>query len=86
MPKQMCQSCGQPLKDENRGTEADGSPSSIYCNLCYQNGSFKDPNLTIEQMTDIYVKAMQEMHFPKFLAKFFAKSQLPKLKRWQKTQ
>ncbi|HSX28737.1 MAG TPA: zinc ribbon domain-containing protein [Candidatus Saccharimonadales bacterium] len=83
MAKQMCQSCGRPLKDEIRGTEADGSPSAIYCNLCYEKGSFKDPGMTIEQMQAVYVKAMQEMHFPAFIARLFAKSQLPKLTRWR---
>lgn len=84
MAGQMCQSCGRPLKENIKGTEADGSFSSIYCNLCYENSAFKDPNMTIDQMQSVYVKAMQEMHIPAFIAKLFAKSQLPKLKRWQK--
>jgi hypothetical protein len=79
-----CQSCGRPLDDANRGTEPDGSKSSVYCNLCYENGAFKEPDMTIEQMQEVYVNAMHEMHFPKFVARFFAKVQLPKLKRWQK--
>ena len=84
MAKQMCQSCGQPLKDEIKGTQADGSPSQLYCNFCYENGAFKDPNITLAQMQVICVEAMQKMHFPKFVAKYIAKSQVPKLKRWQK--
>ncbi len=83
MARQMCQSCGQPLKDNNRGTEKDGSPSSEYCNLCYENGAYKDPDITLEQMQVVCIQAMQNMHFPKFFAKHIAKSQIPKLKRWQ---
>jgi hypothetical protein len=82
MAKQMCQSCGRPLKDEVKGTEKDGSLSEKYCNLCYENGAFIDPDITLEQMQETCVKAMREMHFPKFLAKRVAKSQLPKLERW----
>ncbi len=83
MAKQMCQSCGRPLNEENKGTETDGSLSVTYCNLCYEKGSFKDAGMTTEHMEVMYVDAMKDMHFPGFIAKFFAKSQLPKLKRWQ---
>ncbi len=81
--KTMCQSCGQPIKDQNKGSEKDGSLSGEYCNLCYQDGSFKDPNLTLDQMKEIYVDAMKKMHFPRFIGRSMANSQLPKLKRWK---
>jgi hypothetical protein len=84
MAKPMCQSCGRPLDQTNRGTNADGSPSQEFCNFCYEGGSYKEPDMTIDQMRERSVSAMQEMHFPKFLATMIAKSQLPKLKRWQK--
>ena len=79
----MCQSCGRPLKDEIRGTESDGSPSAEYCNLCYKDGKFIDPDMTLEQMQEICVKAMKDMHIPGFFAKHLAKKQLPTLKRWK---
>lgn len=81
----MCQSCGRPLKEDIKGTEKDGSLSLDYCDLCYKNGRFIDPDITLEQMQEVCIKAMRDMHFPKFLAKHIAKSQLPKLKRWQKS-
>jgi hypothetical protein len=80
--KNTCQSCGQPLKDNNKGTEKDGLLSAEYCKLCYDKGAFKEPNMTIEQMKERYIEAMQNMHFPRFIAGFFANKQLPKLKRW----
>lgn len=83
MSRQMCQSCGRPLKDEIRGTEKEDSLSSKYCNLCYERGSFIDPGLTMEQMQKISVQAMRKMHFPKFFATMVTKSQLPKLERWR---
>lgn len=85
MARQMCQSCGQPLKDSNKGTESDGSQSSDYCKLCYVKGTFVDPNITLEEMQQICIKAMRDMHFPRFLAKNVANKQIPKLKRWNKT-
>ncbi len=82
MAKQMCQSCGMPLNGKNNGTEADGSFSQKYCNLCYENGAYKDPNLTVEQMQAITVNVLKKKHWPGFLAKLAAK-QTPKLERWQ---
>ncbi len=83
MAKPMCQSCGQPLKDDNRGTEKDGLPATEYCNLCYMNGVYVDPDITLEEMQAKCIEAMKKMHFPAFMAKHIAKNQVPKLKRWQ---
>ncbi len=84
MATKICQSCGQPLRNGNNGSDKDGSPSSSYCSLCYENGAFKDPNMTLEQMGEVYVKALQTMHVPKFLGRLMARAQLPKLQRWRK--
>jgi len=70
-----------PLKD-NRGTEQDGSPSEKFCSLCYKNGSFIDPNITVEQMQETAVKALRQKHWPNFLAKMAA-GRIPKLERWK---
>jgi len=36
----VCGSCGMPLlRDEDAGTEADGSPSAEYCTYCYRDGA-----------------------------------------------
>ena len=40
MEQQFCQSCGIPLTDENRATNANGSRSEDYCMYCYKNGAF----------------------------------------------
>lgn len=65
------------------GTEADGSKSLMYCSKCYENGTFKQPDITADQMQD-FVKNMMitDMKMPKFLAGFFAK-RIPKLERWK---
>ena len=45
----FCQSCRMPLSPSICGTEADGSPSQLYCTYCYQNGTFTE-NCTMEEM------------------------------------
>lgn len=37
-----CQSCGMPFKkdENNRGANADGSKSELYCSYCYENRGF----------------------------------------------
>ena len=78
-----CQSCGMPLKRDEKGggTNADGSVSAEYCSHCYVDGKFTDPNLTAEKMQDLVLGKMKEMRFPGFIAKQFTKD-IPKLKRW----
>lgn len=80
-----CQSCGMPLsKDEHGGgTEADGSKSTKYCSCCYQNGSFKMPGLTVEEMKERVKGKIKEFGFPGFLAGLFTRN-IHKLERWNK--
>jgi hypothetical protein len=68
---------------EKAGTEADGSKSKDYCNLCYQNGKFIQPDMTAEQMQSFVKGKLKEMRMPGFLAGMFTKN-IPKLKRWKK--
>lgn len=81
----FCQSCGMPLsKDEGHGgTEVDGSKSADYCSKCYQRGQFTEPHITLEQMQEKVMGRMKEMHFPKFMGKWFTKD-MANLKRWKK--
>lgn len=46
-----CQSCGMPLTDDNRGTNADGSKSEDYCIYCFLDGAFTG-DFTMEQMVE----------------------------------
>ncbi len=79
-----CQSCSMPLKSDpgHGGTNADGSHSDEYCSYCYVEGTFVQPDMTIEQMRDLVVEKLREKGFPKFVAVFFA-SGLKRLRRWQ---
>jgi len=85
MAKQMCQSCGMPIKkDELKGTEADGSKSQKYCKHCYAKGKFTWPDATADQM-QVYCMGIltKQKHWPSFLARM-ATNGIPKLERWRK--
>jgi hypothetical protein len=79
-----CQSCGMPLKrdEEGGGTNADGTKSSMYCSLCYRNGEFITPDMTVDEMKELVKGKLKEFGFPGFLAGFFTKN-IPKLERWK---
>ncbi len=80
----QCQSCGMPLKDgAASGTEADGSKCLMYCNLCYANGQFIDPEMTLDQMKKICDDALKKKGWIKPL-RLMSAWQLPTLKRWKK--
>lgn len=82
MARAMCQSCGMPLNDKTKGTEADGSPSLKYCNLCYEKGKFTQPDATAKEMQETAYKALRQKHWPRFLAHMVTNN-IPKLERWQ---
>ena len=82
----QCQSCGMPLQSKKagdcRGTEADGSKSEKWCSLCYSDGKFLSPNMSLTEMTTIVDDALrkEKVWFP---MRYMAKRQLPRLERWR---
>ncbi len=80
----QCQSCGIPLdKDPSGGgTERNGSKSETYCGLCYRNGEFIGPDLTVAQMQDIVEQAMKKQGYGWPMRKL-ARAQIPHLGRWK---
>lgn len=72
-----------PLKKSPNGggTHADGTLSTMYCAYCFENGQFKQPELTAAEMQTFVKGKMKEMGFPGFLAGWFVKG-IPKLERW----
>jgi len=81
----VCQSCSMPLeKDEQFGTNADGSPCQEYCGHCFQQGSFTAPEITLEQMIDLCSDILVErMGAPEEKAREVMREVLPRLKRWR---
>lgn len=81
--KLFCQSCTMPLdSDSLKGTEKDGSKSSEYCIYCYENGAFKNPEMTLDQMKDVVKTQMEKMNLPENLV-IMSLNILPSLKRWK---
>ena len=69
---------------ESFGTNADGSKNEDYCNFCFQNGRFTEPNITVEQMIGKVVGIMtSQMKMPEAQAKEISNTFIPQLKRWQ---
>ena len=86
MQKKCCQSCGMPMgeTDELYGTEANGSKSADYCQYCYENGAFTEPNCTLEEMIEACAAIMvEEYDFSPEEAKRQCEEGLPTLKRWK---
>jgi hypothetical protein len=81
----QCQSCGMPLKKDEKGggTNADGSRNVMYCSLCFQNGSFTRPLFTAKEMQELVKGKLKEMGFPGLVAWMFTAG-IPRLERWKK--
>jgi hypothetical protein len=81
--KILCQSCSMPMEiDHVKGSEIDGSKSNEYCMYCYENGIFKDPDMSLGQMISVVETQMEKMNLP---AKLIEASviKIPKLGRWK---
>ena len=85
MKQKICQSCGMPLqKEEDFGTNANGSKSEEYCFHCFQNGKFLDEGITLEGKISKNVEFAVQMGMSEDEAWKLASEVLPKLKRWKK--
>jgi hypothetical protein len=82
--KNICQSCGTPIvKEEEFGTNADGTRNFEYCNKCFQNGKFTEPDITMDQMIEKAAREMiEEEKIPSKYAYKIAQEYIPGLKRW----
>lgn len=81
----QCQSCGMPMPEEHlRGTESSGAKSADYCVYCYEDGSFKQPDCSLEQMIEICVPHLTKSGMPEVQARQLLSGNLPALKRWSK--
>jgi len=58
----VCQSCGKPTnKQDDLGTNDDGSRNSEYCNFCFQKGKFTYPDIKLDALAGQDVKFL--MHY-----------------------
>ena len=62
MENKYCQSCGMPLqKQEELGTNADGSKNEEYCCYCFKGGAFT-MDCTMEQMIEHCAQFVDEFN------------------------
>jgi hypothetical protein len=84
MEQKICQSCGMPLtKNEEIGTNKNGSKNEDYCVYCYTNGEFTDHIDTLEKYTEYSLQFAEQAGMTKEQMKKFCKEVLPTLKRWK---
>ena len=82
----ICQSCGMPMAaEEMMGTNVDGTKNQEYCIYCYQNGTFDNPDETLEEMINTSVPFMVQdnPNLTEEEARAQLNAFLPTLKRWQ---
>ncbi|MFP4416768.1 MAG: zinc ribbon domain-containing protein [Chitinispirillaceae bacterium] len=71
-------------KPEDFGTEANGIRNNDYCNYCYRDGAFTNPDLTMNEMMDFCTNTMAEQGImPREQAAALMKEALPNLKWWR---
>ncbi len=84
--KARCQSCGMPLGIGFYSTNSDGSVNQEYCKFCFENGQFREPNLTLEEMIGRSMANMiDDLKMDPDKAEELAKTVIPTLKRWNKS-
>jgi len=82
--KKRCQSCGMPLKNDNQIALEKDSSKSEYCLMCYENGRFLQPDMSLQEMKKFCISILNKnMKIPKFFA-YLMVSDIHKLKRWKK--
>lgn len=80
---QRCQSCGMPLNKDPQGggSESDGSRSTRYCSLCYDNGTFRQNGVSVDEFQAQCLEALARKGMPRVMAWAFTRG-IPKLDRW----
>lgn len=78
----LCQSCGLNFKNQLNYTSSRKS-EQIYCETCFKDGEFTEPELTIEQMRERIKNRCTELKINR-LYRFILIERLDNLKRWRK--
>jgi len=69
-------------KNEDFGTNTDGSKNEEYCHFCYKEGRFTDEGITVEEKINKNIEMATKMGMPEEKAREMANNIIPKLKRW----
>ncbi len=71
-------------KNEDFGTNTDGSKNEEYCHYCYKEGRFTDEGITMEEKIKKNIEMATKVGMAEEEAREMANSIIPKLKRWKK--
>ena len=84
--KIICQSCAMPMKKEDDfGTNIDGSKNEDYCCFCLKEGEFLDKGITMDEKIDKLVEiGKSKLGLSEEQARTMAEKTIPLLKRWKK--
>ncbi len=79
-----CQSCGMPLKRDEKGggTNADGSKSKMYCSYCYEKGAFIFKGGNVNEFQEFCKNKMIEGGHSRFTSWLFTRG-MKRLDRWK---
>ena len=67
----------------NFGTDEQGSPVSEYCMFCYKDGSFTNPDQTVDEMVESSIGFMTaNLGFEREQASQMSNDVIRKLRRW----
>jgi hypothetical protein len=79
-----CQSCGMPLKRDEKGggTNADGSKSKMYCSYCYEKGEFVYKGENVNEFQEFCKEKMMEGGHSRFTSWLFTRG-MKRLDRWK---
>lgn len=83
MVSAVCQSCGEPIQEENSGTNRDLSLNEDYCISCFKNGEFLDHSLTLRKLEKTLQERAEKHNEISFEESERLKKILPTLKRWR---
>lgn len=87
MENSICQSCSMPLtKEEELGTNADGSINEDYCIYCYKDGKFTDGGVSMEEYIEMNVKFADQAGMTPEEMRAHCQKVFPTLKRWKNNQ
>lgn len=84
MKNKICQSCAMPIeKQEQLGTNKDGSINNDYCKYCYNNGEFID-KVSMAEYIEMCSKYGSQAGMTNEEMKDYCTKVFPTLKRWKK--
>jgi hypothetical protein len=80
----LCQSCGMRLSNQKdfHKISDEIKKQTTYCQTCYSDGGFVEPNLTLKEMKEKVKKRCEELGYNK-LVTFILTKRINNLERWR---